>query len=89
VLLQTLAACVRGMRWQCGWVRSFFSWELVGHEGAVCTTVSLARQEAQCVATYSFGGAQITAQALITLRSLGTVRRGHHGRHRQVRGREG
>jgi len=42
----------------------------VGHEGAVCTTVSLARQEAQCVATYSFGGAQITAQALITLGSL-------------------
>ena len=41
----------------------------VGHAGAVCTTVSLERQEAQCVATYSFGGAQITAQALITLGS--------------------
>ena len=41
----------------------------VGHEGAVCTTVSLVRQEAQCVATYSFGGGQITAQALITLGS--------------------
>ena len=41
----------------------------VGHEGAVCTTVSLERQEAQCVATYSFGGGQITAQALITLDS--------------------
>jgi len=42
----------------------------VGHAGAVCTTVSLARQEAQCVATYSFGGGQITAQALITLGSM-------------------
>jgi hypothetical protein len=42
----------------------------VGHEGAVCTTVSLARQEAQCVATYSFGGGQITAQALVTLGSM-------------------
>jgi hypothetical protein len=41
----------------------------VGHEGAVCTTVSLQRHEAQCVATYSFGGGQITAQALITLGS--------------------
>lgn len=41
----------------------------VGHEGAVCTTVSLERREAQCVATYSFGGGQITAQALITLGS--------------------
>jgi hypothetical protein len=41
----------------------------VGHAGAVCTTVSLERQEAQCVATYSFGGGQITAQALITLGS--------------------
>lgn len=41
----------------------------VGHEGTVCTTVSLERQEAECVATYSFGGGQITAQALITLGS--------------------
>lgn len=41
----------------------------VGHEGAVCTTVSLVRQEAQCIATYSFGGGQITAQALIILGS--------------------
>lgn len=42
----------------------------VGHQGGVCTTVSLQRQEAQCVATYSFGGGQITAQGLITLGSL-------------------
>lgn len=41
----------------------------VGHQGAVCTTVSLARQEAQCIATYSFGGGQITAQTVIILGS--------------------
>ena len=39
----------------------------VGHEGAVCTTVSLKRQEAQSIATFSFGGGQITAQALVSL----------------------
>ena len=37
----------------------------VGHEGSVCTEVSVARQEAQCIATYSFPGGQITAQALV------------------------
>lgn len=41
----------------------------VGHQGAVCTTVSLKRQEAQCVATYFFRGGRITAQALIRLGS--------------------
>jgi hypothetical protein len=41
----------------------------VGHQGAVCTTVSLQRQEAQCNATYSFPDGQITAQALIILGS--------------------
>jgi hypothetical protein len=41
----------------------------VGHEGAVCTTVSLERQEAQCIATFSFRDGEITAQALIRLRS--------------------
>jgi hypothetical protein len=41
----------------------------VGHAGAVCTTVSLARQEAQCNATYALGDGQITAQALIILGS--------------------
>lgn len=41
----------------------------VGHQGAVCTTVSLQRHEAQCIATYSFRGGQITAQALIILGS--------------------
>jgi hypothetical protein len=42
----------------------------VGHAGAVCTTVSLERQEAQCIATYSFSGGQITAQTLIILGSM-------------------
>jgi hypothetical protein len=41
----------------------------VGHVGAVCTTVSLQRHEAQCLATYSFRGGQITAQAVIVLGS--------------------
>ncbi len=40
-----------------------------GHGGAVCTTVSLQRHEARCVATHSFPGGQITAQALIILDS--------------------
>ena len=37
----------------------------LGHAGAVCTEVSVARQEAQCITTYSFPGGQITAQALV------------------------
>ena len=41
----------------------------LGHDGAVCTEVSVARQEAQCIATYSFSGGQITGQALIILGS--------------------
>ena len=41
----------------------------VGHQGAVCTTVSMQRHEAQCTATYSFRGGQITAQALVILGS--------------------
>jgi hypothetical protein len=39
----------------------------VGHQGGVCTVTSVQRNEAQCVATYSFRGGQITAQALIIL----------------------
>jgi hypothetical protein len=39
----------------------------VGHQGGVCTVTSVARQEAQCVATYSLRGGQITGQALIRL----------------------
>ena len=39
----------------------------VGHQGGVCTVTSVERQEAQCIATYSFRGGQITAQALINL----------------------
>ena len=41
----------------------------IGHQGGVCTTVSMARNEAQRIATYSFGGGQITAQTLIILNS--------------------
>ena len=39
----------------------------VGHQGGVCTVASEARAEAQCVATYSLRGGQITGQALIRL----------------------
>jgi hypothetical protein len=42
----------------------------VGHEGAVCTVTSVERQEAQCIATFSLRGGQITAQALIHLGDL-------------------
>jgi hypothetical protein len=42
----------------------------VGHEGAVCTVTSAERQEAQCVATFSLPGGQITAQALVHLGDL-------------------
>ena len=38
----------------------------VGHQAGVCTVTSVARAEAQCVATYLFRG-QITGQALIRL----------------------
>lgn len=37
----------------------------VGHQGGVCTVTSVQRNEAQCVATYSLPGGQITGQALI------------------------
>jgi hypothetical protein len=40
--------------------------EEVGHDGVVCTIVSLERQEAQCVATAWFDDGQITAQALVS-----------------------
>jgi hypothetical protein len=39
----------------------------VGHQGVVCTVTSVARNEAQCNATYSLRGGQITAQALVIL----------------------
>jgi type II secretory pathway pseudopilin PulG len=39
----------------------------VGHQAGVCTVTSVARAEAQCVATYAFRGGQITGQALIRL----------------------
>jgi allene oxide cyclase-like protein len=38
-----------------------------GHQGGVCTVTSVERQEAQCIATYSLRGGQITGQALIVL----------------------
>jgi hypothetical protein len=39
----------------------------IGHEGAVCTTVSLQRQEAQCTGTFRFPDGEITVQGLINL----------------------
>jgi hypothetical protein len=39
----------------------------VGHQGGVCTVTSVQRNEAQCIATYSLRGGQITGQALIRL----------------------
>ena len=39
----------------------------VGHQAGVCTVTSVARAEAQCVATYVLPGGQITGQALIHL----------------------
>jgi hypothetical protein len=41
----------------------------IGHQGGTCTTVSVLRQEAQCVATYSLDAGRITAQTLIVLGS--------------------
>ena len=37
----------------------------VGHEGAVCTEVSVARNEYLCMATFSFRDGQISAQGLV------------------------
>lgn len=34
--------------------------------GGVCTVTSVARAEAQCVATYALPGGQITGQAILT-----------------------
>jgi hypothetical protein len=42
----------------------------VGHEGAVCTTVSLVRRESECTATFSFPNGQITAQGIFILGSM-------------------
>lgn len=39
----------------------------IGHQGGVCTVTSAQANEAQCVATYSLRGGQITGQALIVL----------------------
>jgi hypothetical protein len=39
----------------------------VGHQGGVCTVTSVARAEAQCLATYVLPGGQISGQALIVL----------------------
>jgi type II secretory pathway pseudopilin PulG len=39
----------------------------VGHQGGVCTVTSVARAEAQCLATYALPGGQITGQVLIVL----------------------
>jgi hypothetical protein len=40
-----------------------------GHQGGTCTTVSMQRHEAECLATYSFRGGRITAQTVIVLGS--------------------
>lgn len=39
----------------------------VGHQGGVCTVTSAPASEAQCIATYSLRGGQITGQALVVL----------------------
>ena len=39
----------------------------LGHQGGVCTVTSVERGEAQCIATYSLRGGQITGQVLISL----------------------
>lgn len=40
---------------------------VIGHQGGVCTITSAPRNEAECLATYSLPGGQITGQALIVL----------------------
>jgi hypothetical protein len=39
----------------------------VGHDGSVCTEVSVARQEAQCIATYSFPGGRSAPRRWLSL----------------------
>ena len=39
----------------------------VGHQGVVCTTVSVERNKAECAVTFALSGGQITEQALVTL----------------------
>jgi hypothetical protein len=61
----------------------------VGHEGAVCTVTSVERQEAQCIATFSLRGGQITAQALVRLGDLSpylVAVTGGSGRYKGVEG---
>jgi hypothetical protein len=40
---------------------------VAGHQDGACTITSVTRAKAQCIATYSFGSSQITAQTLISL----------------------
>jgi hypothetical protein len=42
----------------------------LGHAGAVCTEVSVARQEAQCIATYSFPGIYEGAKGELHVQTL-------------------
>jgi hypothetical protein len=61
----------------------------VGHQGGVCTVTSVERQEAQCIATYSLRGGQITGQALINLGSqapYAVAITGGSGRYQGVEG---
>ena len=61
----------------------------VGHEGAVCTVTSVARQEMQCIATFSLRCGQFTAQALVRLGDLApylVAVTGGSGRYKGVEG---
>jgi hypothetical protein len=61
----------------------------VGHQGGVCTVISVARAEAQCLATYSLPGGQITGQVLIILGDPAPYRvaiTGGSGRYKGVEG---
>jgi type II secretory pathway pseudopilin PulG len=61
----------------------------VGHQGGVCTVTSVQRNEAQCIATYTFRGGQITGQALIRLGDpapYAVAITGGSGRYRGVEG---
>jgi allene oxide cyclase-like protein len=61
----------------------------VGHQGGVCTVTSVQRNEAQCIATYSLRGGQITGQALIILgdpASYAVAITGGSGKYKGVEG---
>jgi hypothetical protein len=61
----------------------------VGHQSGVCTVTSLVRGEAQCIATYSLRGGQITGQARIGLGNPGAYAVAVTGGSGEYRGVEG